>query len=268
MEDSVGLALQSCLGGRASDFHVVFLSNYHFRFSVFSKAVGFQVYKLKRVISSCFDVYFHLWNNGTPRWEREKRAWELEQEKEWSTILSKRAKREVKAAARSADKVTKKVHFAKKLVQSSLKNKFEPPSCISFGSFSTTLDPIEPKKLIFSNRCCTSPPHHRSEPSSVQPERENLGPTNQPQQLETIQNSDHEENSSLVLARDLAQQRCVRCLAWGHLRPACRSSIRCLQCFNYGHTKKWCLSRVKPNWVWLPKSTSHAFVTQARPKLI
>lgn len=30
MEDSVALALHSCLGGRALDFHVKFLSNNHF----------------------------------------------------------------------------------------------------------------------------------------------------------------------------------------------------------------------------------------------
>jgi hypothetical protein len=33
---------------------------------VFSKEVGFHIYKLRRVISSSFDCYFHLWNNGTP----------------------------------------------------------------------------------------------------------------------------------------------------------------------------------------------------------
>jgi hypothetical protein len=43
MEDSVALDLQSCLGGHASDFHVKFLSTYHFCFSVFSKEVGFQI---------------------------------------------------------------------------------------------------------------------------------------------------------------------------------------------------------------------------------
>jgi hypothetical protein len=95
-EDSVSLALQSYLGGRASDFHVKFLSNNHFQFSIFSKDVGFQVYKLRRVITSSFDVYFHLWNNGTPHWEREKRAWEIEQEKEWTKVLSRSAKREAK----------------------------------------------------------------------------------------------------------------------------------------------------------------------------
>jgi hypothetical protein len=112
-EDSVGLALQSCLGGRALDFHVKFLSNNHFRFSVFSKDVGFQVYKLRRVITSHFDVYFHLWNNGTPHWEREKRAWEIEQEKEWTLVLSKAAKKEAKKKEN-----LKHVHFVKPVVQS------------------------------------------------------------------------------------------------------------------------------------------------------
>ena len=73
-EESVALALQSCLGGRATDFHVKFLSTNHFRFSFFSKDMGFQVYKLRRVVTSNFDIYFHLWNNGTAHWEGEKRA--------------------------------------------------------------------------------------------------------------------------------------------------------------------------------------------------
>jgi hypothetical protein len=144
------MAVHPCFQLREELQHqLVFLSNNHFRFSVFSKAVGFQVYNLKRVISSCFDVYFHLWNNGTPHWEREKRAWELEQEKEWSAVLSKRSKKAAKAAAKSASILPKKVHFANKLVQSPPKIKFIPPSCIYFGSFLTTLELVEPKKLFF-----------------------------------------------------------------------------------------------------------------------
>jgi hypothetical protein len=57
-------------------------------------------------------VFFHLWNNGTPHREREKRAWEIEQEKEWTKVLSKSSK---KAAAKSQ----KKVSFAKNLVHHS-----------------------------------------------------------------------------------------------------------------------------------------------------
>ena len=77
-EDSVALALQSCLGGAASGFHVNFQSDRHYRFSVSCKAIGFHVYQLRHFIGSHFDVYFHLWSNGAPHWEREKLLWEQE----------------------------------------------------------------------------------------------------------------------------------------------------------------------------------------------
>jgi len=117
-EDSVGLALQSCLGGRALDFHVFFSSDNHFRISVFSKEVGFFIYRLRRITTSYFDLYFHLWNNGTPHWEREKRTWELEQAKEWTLIMSKSAKREEKKKAQ-----IKRVRFAQQIVQAPAKPK-------------------------------------------------------------------------------------------------------------------------------------------------
>jgi hypothetical protein len=77
------------LGGHAPFFHVVEMSHNHFRFSVSCKAVGFFVYALRRVIEISFDVYFHLWSNGAPHWEREKRLWEAEEAKKWNTVLSK-----------------------------------------------------------------------------------------------------------------------------------------------------------------------------------
>ena len=61
LDGGLGFPLSEILfGGHALDFHVNFLSNNHFRFLVFSKQVGFQIYKFRRVIISCFNVYFHL----------------------------------------------------------------------------------------------------------------------------------------------------------------------------------------------------------------
>ncbi|KAG2628337.1 hypothetical protein PVAP13_3KG376762, partial [Panicum virgatum] len=86
-ESSVSFALTSCLGGSPASFHMQFLSDRHCCFSVLCKQVGFHVYSLRRFIGSSFDVYFHLWSNGSAHWEREKRLWELEQEKEWSLLI-------------------------------------------------------------------------------------------------------------------------------------------------------------------------------------
>jgi hypothetical protein len=70
-EETVALALHSCLGGFESDFQVEYQSHNHFRFSVSCKAMGFAIYKLRRFVGKEFDVYFHLWSNGAPHWERE-----------------------------------------------------------------------------------------------------------------------------------------------------------------------------------------------------
>lgn len=130
-EESVSLILKSCLGGDAPFFHVVEVSHNHFWFSVSCKGVGFHIYRLRRVIGSVFDVYFHLWSNGAPHWEREKRLWEEEEAKRWSLVLSKNQKR----AAKKANQ--KKLRFAQNLVLCSPKVKSVPLESrprIHFGS--------------------------------------------------------------------------------------------------------------------------------------
>lgn len=103
-EESVAFALASCLGGAPAGFHVQYLSDRHFRFSVANKRVGFHVYNIRRFIADHFDAYFHLWRDGAADWECEKRLWEIEQELQWTMVLSKSEKRIAKS--------NKKVRFA------------------------------------------------------------------------------------------------------------------------------------------------------------
>jgi hypothetical protein len=137
-EDSVAIALQSCLGGLAQHYCVSFQSHNHFRFTVYCKKVGFAIYKLRRFIGASFDVYFHLWSSGAPHWDREKRLWEAGEAKKWEKVMSRNKKRLMSKSSRSPRKHTKKVHFADKLILDSPVVKSIPsvkPSTIKFGSF-------------------------------------------------------------------------------------------------------------------------------------
>lgn len=253
-EESVGLALESCLGGRASEFHVQFLSTNHFRFSVFSKEVGFAIYKLRRVITSTFDVYFHLWSNGAPHWEREKRLWEIEQEEEWTKILSKSSHREEKK------KVQKRVHFAKNLVQSPPKVTFQPIS-LSFGSFSCQVYPESnsKEKLVFGDRTLSSWGPENSEAHIAQQKE----PMNMA--IPAADNSDQILNSNPAHG----PPTCSRCIVIGHTRNTCTSSVRCRRCFKLGHLRRHCRVRIRSIHRWVPKSGLPKYeATKAQPTLL
>ncbi|CAO2141198.1 unnamed protein product [Urochloa humidicola] len=63
-----------------------------FRFSVFSKNVGLMIYKLKSFACRSFAIFFSLWGNGGPNWQKEYRLWLLEQEAEWTHVTRNKKK--------------------------------------------------------------------------------------------------------------------------------------------------------------------------------
>ena len=65
-EDSVGLALQCCIGGDRSGFHVFKLSDRRFRFLVASSRVGHFVYGLNDRIWPDFICHFSLFRGIDP----------------------------------------------------------------------------------------------------------------------------------------------------------------------------------------------------------
>ncbi|XP_062204640.1 uncharacterized protein LOC133906684 [Phragmites australis] len=234
-EDSVALALQSCLGGSAHGFHVKFLSENHFRISVSCKSVGFHIFALRRFVGSCFDIYFHLWNNGVAYREADKRRWELEQEAEWTTVQSKKKRSKEKRLSYQWVKELpkKKVRFADKLVQDSPVKKHQPPAMpihIYFGAFrSTFVPPISsvPIKLVFGR--ILSDLDHGSEPVSPPCSSRDFAslPPHCAESLAPLQNS----NSNAF---------CGRCLSLGHWASICNLDIRCRLCRTFGHIARFC----------------------------
>ena len=61
-EKNVGLILQSILGGVASEFAVVEIQDWMFKFTVFSRDAGLMVYKLGVVTNPTCKLAFNLWN--------------------------------------------------------------------------------------------------------------------------------------------------------------------------------------------------------------
>jgi hypothetical protein len=59
-EHSVGLILQATMGGTATDFSPVQLSDRVFSFVVASKNVGFHIYNLRSFACEQYQVFFHL----------------------------------------------------------------------------------------------------------------------------------------------------------------------------------------------------------------
>lgn len=268
-EDSVALALQSCLGGKAADFQVTYLSHNHFSFTVSCKSVGFSVYELRRFTGRSFDIYFHLWSNGVPHWEREKRLWEEEEAKKWTEVLSKAQKKTVKAKEKS-------VCFAKKLVQSPPKIKSRPReelATLVIGAVEINLDELgllkgidRPPSILLSDtdnaRSLNLSDKQFTEQSVQSDSSSSLHNFEKlPVRDEQVSSVSHclntgarnslAENNAIVNVRRLGH--CTRCFGLNHKAINCLSAIRCAACFKYGHRYKWCFTKKKPKVCWQPK---------------
>lgn len=214
-EDSVSLILQSCLGGVASDFRVLHLSDYMFRFSVSSKSVGLMVYKLKFFKCELFAIFFSLWSSGGPHWQRELECWTKDQDAEWSVVQLKHSKKSYAQVVRSSGAF----HH-------------NPPrrSVFSRLHFATDEDVLRAAGIPSDHTSVHTPIHaHRR----VHPKF---------------------KKSEFPIQRAELDLLCSHCLTPGHRALDCVRKIRCKSCFHYGHIARSCLSRAHLLRAYRPKS--------------
>lgn len=91
--ESVGLILQTTIGGFAAFFKVSALSDRVFKFSVASKKVGLIIRRLISYECTAYKVFFLLWGGGGPNWRDREEFDRFEQEEQtsWSMAPSSRS---------------------------------------------------------------------------------------------------------------------------------------------------------------------------------
>ncbi|TVU03252.1 hypothetical protein EJB05_51223, partial [Eragrostis curvula] len=265
-ESSVSMALHACLGGSPAGFHVTYLQDRHFRFSVANKQVGFSVCALKRIISQQFDVYFHLWREGGDNWISEKNKWDAEEDSSW-TMVSRQRKKSLANP--------KRVSFSEKLVQDSPKKKSVPSELVSSLRLGEFIFPVVQQALSTRFGNFSDPNFKKLVPVNAVFSRlkSGLGVTQHAPAC-NVQNSS--PTSTMVKPAKGVKANCTfctRCLSLGHLVSGCSNKIRCWWCYNYGHKARICFSRkshFRSKWAPKPKSASpggeHRFLEPRAPQ--
>ena len=85
---TVSITLQSCFGGYPQGFRVLHLKDRMFKFSVASKAVGFEIYNHGWIVEKDFELVFNLWGFGGPNWLCEEQLYYREDEASWTRVVN------------------------------------------------------------------------------------------------------------------------------------------------------------------------------------
>ncbi|RCV38079.1 hypothetical protein SETIT_8G113100v2 [Setaria italica] len=197
--DPVGLILQSCLRGIDTDFRVVYLSGAMYRFSVFSKEVGFLVYKLGFFKWKSFDVYFALWGSGGPNWRHDYDLWIAEQEAEWTIAMRKSTRKSYATAVKAHIPASKSVF-----------NRLSHPDDYFVKNFSRDLHGHRSEQSSDRSSCLRSSSSRvRSPPKFQAPDQRCFRCL----------------SLNLRVAACKSQIRCCFCFGFGHISRFCRASL-------------------------------------------
>lgn len=262
-EDSVGLILQSCLGGSAKNYNVLHLLGWMVSFSVTCKNVGIMIHKLKSFSCKSFAIFFYLWSGGGPNWQREYERWCHEQEAEWHLVGKKKKEKPtlsnppVKKFASIEQKKFSYVDIVKSQRSSSqvFKRLLYPRNYQS--NFSSDHDFIrffgKEKFWVKKHNPRKEGPQESIKAPSPPLTSTNAVPVSNSEYVLGLEAPSGHVSSRFVSsslapsgpsapAPNLSLGRvCSRCLAHDHLRKDCSGSITCKIYFNCGHTSVSCL---------------------------
>jgi hypothetical protein len=251
----VGSLLQSTIGDLAQDFNVVLLSDRVFSFSVSCKQVGFFIYHLQFFKCDNFVVYFHLWNDGGPNWQREFLAFDSEEESSWQKVQSKKlsyaevAKKKVLTGANSTPIHNHKV-WRPRISVYDLANPTTKTRVSAFdrlrrgkgrisvfdrlGKSNHAASDLIPRKSVFDRLQLDLDKAQRAKNKGRVDHAERASHAAGEQQSGTsnFQNSNSAGNQG--------RRFCIRCLKPGHWRSYCQSKVTCWQCKQLGHRAAGC----------------------------
>lgn len=222
-EDSVGFFLQAAIGGLHADFRLLQLNDQVFQFSVSSKQIGFQIYKLRSYECSQFKIYFHLWGNGGPAWKIEATKFLQEEDSSW-ILVQNRKKRDNRSYA---DVVRSSVLTGANRVPLAKQSRNQQYSVLNRLTWSRKSVFY---RLQFKNRA------------------KNMGFGGQT----VVQNSNWSPQAGINNGPNPLV--CSKCLQKGHHVSRCRQPIKCRICLRSGHISIYCKNYGKEKLVYIPKS--------------
>lgn len=240
---NVSLILQSILGGVASDFAVVEVKDWIFKFSVFSREVGILIYNLKVVSDASFKVAFHLWNEKGLALSESFISSSLGTNFHWIEFKHKKVKQSYADAVRQSSPP----------LTGANRVPLQQSQTFALKSSSSVFSRLNSHDLL----------HNLSNHDHVfrkNSDRRNSSPTLIAGQCNSSLNLDLNLNIS-GLAHDNSRKSgpawntkptmaCSRCLSYKHSRPNCKNRVRCAHCFRLGHIALHC--RFPPRFPGLP----------------
>lgn len=209
-EESVGLILQSVLGGSAKLFSVVGIEDQIFKLTVLNRRVGLHVYALKSHSCEFFRLFFHLWNENGLSKARIAARIDSGPSFDWVHPKSKKSFAEaVISGASSSKSVFSRLNF-RHVPDQFLSNR-GPCSSRLPPNQSPSFSPAFLRNSNSNSKGGSAGPSFLSGANAVP-----LG-------------------FKWVQKRQMGRPMCTRCFSNQHSRPDCRSRVRYSSCFWLGH---------------------------------